>query len=604
MTSLSSLGSSSGYPSIPEDSLEVPFTWFVDGVTLTADIRGRGSYGVVYVARWHGSKVAVKKLHEIFFESSVIPEAKRGILKLFARELNILFQLKHPNIVQFFGVYKASGRYTLELSSDTYLVQELMWGALDTRNRMNPKLNLRNIVEIMLGVTSALQYLHNRDEPIIHRDLASKNILLSFSGIPKIADLGVAKVIKDGHTTPQSRQPGTDLYMPPEVKIEGLLYDTKIDIFALGVILLEICIGHDVTAAEAFRMGSDGILKIVPEVERRKRDFQDLGNHILKPLIMKCLSRQDLRPTAKSIADHLTTVKEDSLYISMPELPILHVAADSRPTLNDETSKDLSARCEMLEEKVAVLLADKQHLERKLDSYMYSEQETESDQHYREMTRKQSQELEKQRAEILSLQKTIVQKEAEISQLQRMSSPPSSLTEPELRDQRATLLQKINQLQASSERQTAHLQQEIETLRAENTKLRLKTQQEEKQYTNGPSSLPSFPSYKSENIPSLSSLKVSGQGQPASADNATEMKKLKKLVEKYKQKNIELDMRLKDTRLELQQYESRQAGFDITSTADIERLRAENDRLHSQLHRALSDNNRLQQELSLCRKPY
>ena len=594
----SSLAVSECQSMIPEESLEVPHSWLLRGVHVNlGDIRGKGSYGTVYVADWHGSEVAAKKLHDIFFESSVIPEAKRGILRAFAKELNILFQLKHPNIVQFYGVFKPTGSLGPELSPDSYLIQELMWSALDVRNRAQPKLNLRNVVEICLGIASALQYLHDREEPIIHRDLATKNILLSSCGTPKISDLGVAKIVQFGEqSTLQTRQPGTELYMPPEVKIEGLSYDTSVDVFSFGVIMLEVCIGHDVTASEAFRVGEYGMVRLVPEVDRRKRDFQDLSNHILKPLIMKCLAERDRRPAAKTIWELLTRVKDSAQYKSTPKTRIVPTMSleSAQPSLNQQSSRALSARCEMLEEKVSVLQGDKQHLERKLDSYMQAEREDDEPLH-RETERVKG-ENEKLRADIVRLRVTLQQKEAEISELTSFSSPPSSLTDPQSRDQRATLLHRVNALHAN----VSQLEKQIRALEDENESLKRQQKMHNgtsEHSSSGPSSLPTLCSWSNQQ----SSLSKSVSDDTITANS--EIKRLKKAVEKYKTVNVELDMKLKDANLQLQQYGMRQTDSDVMYRMEAEQLRAENESLRWQLESVRQENNSLLREITASR-PY
>jgi len=612
MSSLSTLISRGGSSScnsslsISEDSLEVPVSWFVQDIVVDVkEIRGRGSYGTVYVAHWQGTKVAVKKLHDIFFENAVVPEAKKGILRTFAREVNLLFQLRHPNIVQFYGVCKTSGDHTLELNSETYLVQELMWCALDVRNRMYPKLNLRNVVEISLGIASALQYLHNRVDPIIHRDLASKNILLSFSGTPKLADLGVAKILESGHTALLTRQPGTDVYMPPEVKMEGIPYDTKIDIYSFGVILLEICTGCDATSGEAFRAGPNNSISLVPELQRRSKDFQKLGDHILKPVILKCLSAREERPMAGYISSVLMTVRESQEYANTPVATIIPALPGADHSVNHDK---LASRCESLQQQVALLESDKQHLAHKLDLYMRSEREDwAASLEASKASSKSSEEIERLKQENASLRKSLAQKDSEISQL---SSPASSLTDPQMRDQRATLMLRINELQASRQREVGHLQRQLLALKSENLSLQnqIRAQQvnSARPCTNGPSSLPEFP-LPSSNLPNLSSLKLSSHSEAASIDSATsaEIKKLKKLLESYKTSNVELDRKLKAAKLDLQQYDSRRTDSDIVYRMDVERLRADNARLQSQLDSALHDNFRLQRELSVAdRRPY
>ena len=640
---------SSSSSSISEDSLEVPTALFVSGIEVDSTaVKGTGSYGAVYVAKWHGTKVAAKRLHEIFFEALVTPESKLGILRSFAREVNMLVQLKHPNIVQFYGVYKSSGTRTLELSSDTYLIQELMHCALDVRNRQTPRLTFRNVVDIGKDIASGLRYLHERAEPILHRDLASKNILLSTSGVAKIADLGVAKILDQGRKTPQSRLPGTELYMPPEVKIEGMPYDTLVDIYSVGVIFLEMSIGRDSRANEAFKVASDHSIVLTPEIERRSADFEVLGNHPLKPTILKCLTRREERPTAKGISLLLSTLSNSQEYQTTSETPIIPAPRNtpgvSSPK-NDYSFRELSSRCEMLEGMVQTLQEEKGFVQNKLDSYLRGDYEE-------QCTSNMEDQIEKLMSENASLQSLLVSKDAMITDLSGRHSLPPTLSSEQTRDQRASLLQKLNEAQESKKQEVDRLQQQVLTMYKENASLRQELQMlrghfmpqtqpaaasHESEYSYGttssghtslPEQLPSYSSFSSdgeflesfrskislsaEQLPTLKenptrSSSFSGPRSVASgaADSVvpslSEFKKVKKQLDKYKGVNIELDQKLKEAQLELQKYSGRKTNTDIMYRNDIARMQAENSRLQARLDSTLHENNRLRSQLSARR---
>ena len=646
MSSYTPSSFSSSSSSISEDSLEVPTALFVSGIKVDAKaVKGTGSYGSVYVAQWHGSKVAAKRLHEIFFEALVTPESKMGILRSFAREVNMLVQLKHPNIVQFYGVYKSSGTRTLELSSDTYLIQELMHCALDVRNRQSPRLTLRHVVDIGKDIASGLRYLHERAQPILHRDLASKNVLLSTSGVAKIADLGVAKILEQGRKTPQSRLPGTELYMPPEVKIEGMPYDTLVDIYSVGVIFLEMSIGRDSRANEAFRVGSDRSIVLTPEIERRSADFEALGNHPLKPVILKCLSRREERPTARAISLLLSTLSNSKEYQSAPETPIIPAPSstpDATSPKNNYSLRELSSRCEMLEGTVQALQRDKNVLQNKLDSYLRGD-------HEEQFTSKVDEDqIDKLMSENASLQSLLIRKDAMIAELSGHRSLPFSLPSEQTRDQRANLLQKLNEAQESKKQEVDRLQQQVLTMYKENSTVRQELQilrerlmpqtqtgiaPPESEYSYGttstaptslPEQLPSYSSFSSdgeflesfrskislsaEQLPTLKEISTrsssfSGPRSVASgaadsvAPSFSEFKKVKKQLDKYKSVNIELDQRLKEAQLELQKYSGRRSNTDVMYQNDIGRMRAENSRLQARLNSTLHENNQLRSQL-------
>ena len=638
--------------SISEESLSVPPSLFVREIKIEeSEVVGRGSYGTVSRAKWYGTVVAVKKLHDIFQKSLNTSELRSGLLRNLARELNILVQVSHPNIVQFYGIYKPPEMHTsLELTLDTYIVQEFMCCSLDVRNLQRPRLTFRNVTDISLDISSGLQYLHDRPNPIIHRDLATKNVLLSHDGVAKIGDLGVAKVLNQNLSSMFTRQPGTELYMPPEVKIQGVAYDTKIDIYSFGVIMLEVSIGRGVTAREAFEVDQcgSGMIKLVPELERREADFKELGkDHLLRVLIVDCLGTRDSRPSAKTIHNCLLDLSRTKEYIGSDAVPIIAptagpLRAKSPPLLSRQSSenKELFEKISALEENIKSLSADKEILQKKLDYYL-KEDRTQGTDVRRELKRKES-EVHQLMTENAMLQVALSEKESEMERLSKLSTPPSSLTDPEVRDQRAMLLQRLNRLEMrdlESQGKIAALRSENEALRSELEAARCTfPEQPGKQFTSSTTTTYGAPSSQFSSStgscshssletivkPPLSSLQSSssslsgssypttssstlmtsslaGQGQSTvphgSVPTPSEFKKLKKQLERYKSANIELDLRLKDAKLDLQKYQGQQSNTDIMYQMDVERLTAENAMLRSQLDSAVNENGRLRSDL-------
>lgn len=655
--------------SISEDSLTIPLSLFLRDVTIDdAEIVGCGSYGTVLKAKWYGTNVAVKKLHDIFFKSQNTPELSSGILRNLARELNILIQLSHPNIVQFYGVYKAAPevQFSRELTPDTYIVQELMCCSLSVRNLQRPRLSFKNVVDICLSISSGLQYLHDRHDPIIHRDLATKNILLSREGVAKIGDLGVAKVLNQNLSSTFTRQPGTELYMPPEVKIQGIAYDTKLDIYSFGVIMLEVSIGRGATAREAFEVAQcgSGMIRLVPELERREADFKELGElHPLRGLILECLGKRDTRPSAKMIDQHLLKLTRTTEYIVSLTVPVIVPIADAEvkappsSTLDSE-NEELMEKIKVLEERLQSLLSDNEFLQKKLDAYLKEDLVKES------KTRKVSRELDRKESEVAQLmtenallQVALSEKESEMERLSKVSSPPSSLTESlEVREQRAVLMQRLSILEKrdlESQEMIASLRRENEILRRENGTGRsqnsgvpyhlagnrpstttshglpnsqlnltsglnsltstltptLSTLESSTTTTSSSSSSSSDPmtssstSMTSSSTPMTSSAPSQSSGfQQRAAPTPAEFKKLKKQLERYKSVNVELDERLKDAKLELQKYQGQQGNTDIMYQMDLQRFIAENSRLQLQLDSAVNEIGRLRSDLINSRR--
>ena len=201
---------------------------------------GRGSYAVVYKAVWKNRQVAAKKLHNYLLE-------KIDVKQKFEEEWELLSGLNHPNIVKYLtAVIPESPK------ESTIIVTELLEQDLRRfimRSRTNPKVTFRDTVSIMLDVAKGLNYLHQLPKPIVHRDLACKNILLTASKQAKIADFGVAKCFPGGEMA-ATGNPGTPATRAPETfgksyfSRERKKYGTKADIFSFGVVVLEVIVGH------------------------------------------------------------------------------------------------------------------------------------------------------------------------------------------------------------------------------------------------------------------------------------------------------------------------------------------------------------------------
>lgn len=159
------------------------------------------------------------------------------VIKKFIKECKILSSLRHPNIVDFVGVDEERHLIVME-----YLHASLT-DYIDARIRKKKSLFELNDVQklrILYDVALGLQHLHEREKPIVHRDLTANNILLTVWLRAKIADLGQAVIKEHNHEQYMSQAPGTLCYMPPEVLQPNPKYDESIDIFSYGVLILHV----------------------------------------------------------------------------------------------------------------------------------------------------------------------------------------------------------------------------------------------------------------------------------------------------------------------------------------------------------------------------
>jgi len=139
--------------------------------------------------------------------------------------------MRHPHIVQFLGLCYLEG------SMLPVLVMERLDSSLDELLEGAPGLPLSLKRSLLADIVCGLLYLHTQHPPVVHRDLTSKNVLLTSSLVAKISDLGNARIMQ-GQVARITHMPGCMVYMPPEAFTEGCLYSLPLDIFSYGHLAL------------------------------------------------------------------------------------------------------------------------------------------------------------------------------------------------------------------------------------------------------------------------------------------------------------------------------------------------------------------------------
>ena len=296
-------------------AVKLPKDYVITGVEVQhAKTLGEGSYGVVYLSKYCGLLCAAKKLKASMFPSgsTSLDQTSALILQSFYNECEKLCKVRHPNIVQLLGLYS---------DKDTHLpviVMELMHESLSRLLYRTKSLPQCIEVNIAHDVAQALAYLHSLRPPIVHRDLSSNNILLSREYRAKVTDLGVAKVDKGSFLNwDNTPAPGTFVYMPPEVRKAPADLSPAMDIFGLGVNVLQILTHKFPQPGPELTRGVLGFSKLVPERERRKEDLDMVSrSHPLRSMMLDCIKDNPRdRPTALRLCERLEAVKENSSYV-------------------------------------------------------------------------------------------------------------------------------------------------------------------------------------------------------------------------------------------------------------------------------------------------
>ncbi|KAL1543604.1 non-specific serine/threonine protein kinase [Salvia divinorum] len=209
-----------------------------------SEMIGKGGFGTVYrgVLPTTGVVVAVKKI------TSNNP--LQG-MREFAAEIESLGKLRHKNLVHLQGWCKRK--------NDLLLVYDyLPNGSLDSL-LYNPDpsftvvLSWEQRFSIVKGVASGLLYLHEDwDQVVIHRDVKSSNVLIDGDMSPRLGDFGLARLYDHGKNSHTTHVVGTIGYIAPELTHTGKA-STSTDVFAFGILLLEIACGRAAVAYEAHR---------------------------------------------------------------------------------------------------------------------------------------------------------------------------------------------------------------------------------------------------------------------------------------------------------------------------------------------------------------
>ncbi|KAM4129581.1 hypothetical protein ACJW30_01G034100 [Castanea mollissima] len=278
---------------------------------------GRGTFGSVYIAmnRETGALCAMK-------EVDLIPDDPKSAecVKQLEQEIKILSQLKHQNIVQYYGSETVDDHFYIYLEyvhpgSVNKYVQE-HFGAMTESV-------VRNFTRHIL---SGLAYLHSKKT--IHRDIKGANLLVDASGVVKLADFGVAK-----HLTGESCNlslKGSPYWMAPEVMQAALNKDANpnlafaVDIWSLGCTIIEMLNGKppwsDFTGPQAMFKVLNRTPPIPETLSSEGKDF------------LHCCFRRNPaeRPTAMKLLEHpfVRNLYDQNVAVSMQAFSAINLTRE------------------------------------------------------------------------------------------------------------------------------------------------------------------------------------------------------------------------------------------------------------------------------------
>ncbi len=261
----------------------------------------RGGMGEVLLATQRGPdgferRVAIKR---------ILPQvsANRDFVTMFLDEARLVASFTHPNIVQIFDFGKIKRTY--------YLAMEYLQGAslnlvLRRSARRRQMIPIGHAVKLVSQACLGLDYAHNYTSEqgaplnLIHRDVSPHNLMLTYDGVVKLLDFGVAKAKSNVYETRGVSLKGKIAYMSPEqIRAKGEL-DRRSDIFSLGIVLYELLTLKPPFPGQSDYEYMDAIVKRSPV---DPREFNQDVDARLAEIVLRTLEKDpaDRYPTAREL---------------------------------------------------------------------------------------------------------------------------------------------------------------------------------------------------------------------------------------------------------------------------------------------------------------
>ena len=308
-------------------------TYFLGRYRVVDEI-GIGGMASVHLARMDGPGgfqkwVAIKKIHSHLVEDE-------SFVQMFLDEARVAARISHPNVATVFDLGKHEETYWIAME---YLhgepLREVMRRTEELGTAMPPEIACRVIADAAEGLHAAHELLGKNGEKLglVHRDVTPHNLFVTYDGVTKVVDFGIAKFASRMSHTRAGTLKGKLAYMSPE-QVHGEGIDRRTDVFALGVVLWELTTGQ-----RLFRMESDlDTLAKVQECNVPRPSTLIRGYPVdLEKIVMKALAknRGERFRTARELSRALQSLlMRRGLFIASDE-----VAAYTQSIFSDRIQK-------------------------------------------------------------------------------------------------------------------------------------------------------------------------------------------------------------------------------------------------------------------------
>jgi serine/threonine protein kinase len=261
-----------------------------------------GGMAEIHLAKQRG----MEGFEKIVVIKMILPHLANNeeFVQMFLDEARLAAKLTHPNIVQIFDLGRAAGTFFIAME---YIQGENL--RVISKNCRNRKVSLpqEHVVKIISQACEGLYHAHTKTDTmgtplnVVHRDISPQNILVSFEGMTKVVDFGIAKAATQYQETRSGVLKGKYAYMSPE-QCTGRPVDARSDIFALGIVLWELA-----TGTRLFKKSSElMILKEITEgVVTPPRQVNQQIPAELEAIILKSLEKDPANRFQDALQMHL-----------------------------------------------------------------------------------------------------------------------------------------------------------------------------------------------------------------------------------------------------------------------------------------------------------
>jgi serine/threonine protein kinase len=269
----------------PPATAKKPKKWSLDDFEIRKEPLGDGQFGTVFLAREKKTKfvVALKRLN-------IKQLADADLEHQLRREVEIMANLRHPNILRLYGHFHTKKEVYLILE---FAAQGELFKMINpTKDGPACPFDEERSAKYIYQLTCALEYCHSKH--VIHRDIKLENLLVGLKGELKLADFGWAV-----HTPKMRRQTfcGTLDYLPPEIVLSQT-YNEKVDAWSMGILLFEFLTGDPPFA-------SDTHTETISRIKKAQPDFPEHISDGARDVITKLLVKDPAqRMTLAQLKEH------------------------------------------------------------------------------------------------------------------------------------------------------------------------------------------------------------------------------------------------------------------------------------------------------------